>query len=85
MVSDVCAFVQTLNVQRLVPRAGPPEQDKGTIFEGKNVDEKDFWEGDLAGWLFKGGIVAVSVGVVALLLILAKPVIDNTIDVFPVR
>jgi hypothetical protein len=55
------------------------------MFEGKNVDEKDIWEGDLAGWLFKGGIVAVSAGVVVLLLTLAKPVIDNTIDAFPVR
>lgn len=53
--------------------------------DGVNIDEKDFWEGEAAGLLFKGGIVAVISAVVAILLILAKPVIDNTIQVFPVR
>lgn len=66
-------------------RAAPSDDDKKIILDGVNIDEKDFWEGEAAGLLFKGGIVAVISAVVAILLILAKPVIDNTIQAFPVR
>jgi hypothetical protein len=66
-------------------RAAPNEEEKKLIIDGYNVDEKDFWEGETAELIFKGGIVAVSVAAVVFLLFLAKPVIDNTIEAFPVR
>ncbi len=66
-------------------RAAPNEEEKKLMVDGYNVDEKDFWEGETAEIVFKGGIVAVSVAAVIFLLFLAKPVIDNTIEAFPVR
>jgi hypothetical protein len=44
-----------------------------------------FWDSDAAGYLSVGGGLAAVVGCVALLLSLARPVIETTVGAFPVR